>query len=565
MEQRTMTGPIGKLPGIALLLSLLIGSATLHAAVDATVDRQRLALGDTLRLTISATEDDEDVSGVDLSHLEADFEVLQRSTQSNTRIVNGKRTHNRQLIVEIAPRRKGRLTVPAFRVGTGITQAFTVTVSDAPQVDPGNETVLFEAELDRQEVYVQGQLILTLRLQQAINLDRRSISELELDNAFVLPLEQQSFQRTIDGRPWLVHEVRYAIFPEQSGTLEIPAQSFSARESRPRRSLFDSSANGRLIRRSTAALRVTVLPRPLEYPGGATWLPARAVTLKETWSADPATLKAGESVTRTIEIRGAGLQGAQLPPVTPGVTDGLKYFPDQPSIDDSEISSGVLGSRRDSVAIVPTRAGQVTLPEIQVPWWDTQAGELRVATLPALTLDIAPAAASAIDTGAVSASRPDTHSLAPSATADGSPLLWQLIAAGCAIGWLVTLLLLWRNTRRAAPPAGDEKEGLSSRTAYKQLLAVCASNQAVPARAALIRWTAALAGDETLTTLAAVAGVFPDEALQREIDSLERSLFSGSPSEWNGASLATEVKRLHKQAQQRESAQDESLTLYPAS
>ena len=100
-----MTGPIGKLPGIALLLSPLIGSATALAEVNATVDRQRLALGDTLRLTISATEDNEDISGVDLSHLEADFEVLQRSTQSNTRIVNGERSHNRQLIVEIAPRR----------------------------------------------------------------------------------------------------------------------------------------------------------------------------------------------------------------------------------------------------------------------------------------------------------------------------------------------------------------------------------------------------------------------------------------------------------------------------
>ena len=552
------------MPGIALLLSLLIGSAAVQAEVNATVDRQRLALGDTLRLTISATEDDEDISGVDLSHLEADFEVLQRSTQSNTRIVNGERTHNRQLIVEIVPRRKGMLTIPAFRVGAGLTRPVQVLVSDAPQVDPGDETVLFDAELDRDEVYVQGQLILTLRLQQAINLDRRSISELEMDNAFVLPLEQQSFQRTIDGRSWLVHEVRYAIFPEQSGTLEIPAQSFSARESRPRRSLFDTAGSGRLVRRSTPALQVQVLPRPTEYPSGATWLPARAVTLEETWSTNPATLRAGESITRTIEIRGVGLQGAQLPPISPGASEGLKYFPDQPSINDSETSTGILGSRRDSVAIVPTRGGQVTLPEVQVPWWDTETGELRVATLPARTLDIAAAAATGFDPDPAGVTPPRTTAEHVAPQAQASMLLWQLIAGVCALGWIVTLLFLWRSRQQANPAAPKEKENLSSRAAYKQLLAACASDQAAQARAALIMWSGAVTGHDTVTTLASVSGLFGDDALDQQIDSLERSLFSDAPSQWRGAPLAAEVQRLYKQSLQQQAEPGDSLALYPA-
>ena len=63
-------------------------------------------------------------------------------------------------------------------------------------------------------------------------------------------------QRNIDGRPWLVHEIRYAIFPEQSGSLEIPAQTFSARESKPRRSFFDLNSGGRQLRRTPRYLPV---------------------------------------------------------------------------------------------------------------------------------------------------------------------------------------------------------------------------------------------------------------------------------------------------------------------
>ncbi len=86
-------------------------------------------------------------------------------------------------------------------------------VGAAPDTHTGDQTVVFEAEVDQHNVYVQGQIILTLRVQQAVNLEGRSISELKLDNAFVKPLEQHSFQRTIDGRQWLVDELRYAIFP----------------------------------------------------------------------------------------------------------------------------------------------------------------------------------------------------------------------------------------------------------------------------------------------------------------------------------------------------------------
>ena len=66
---------------LALLLALMASAA--QAAVDATVDRNRVALGDTLQLTLSATEDDEDLGSVDLSGLQRDFEILQRSTRSN--------------------------------------------------------------------------------------------------------------------------------------------------------------------------------------------------------------------------------------------------------------------------------------------------------------------------------------------------------------------------------------------------------------------------------------------------------------------------------------------------
>ncbi|MEP5569659.1 MAG: BatD family protein, partial [Halioglobus sp.] len=364
---------------------LLVGQTgtLVYAAAEATVDRQQIAMGDTLQLVISATEDDEDLGTVSLDPLFNDWEILSRKTRSNTTIMNGKRNHNRQLQIELTPRRPGALIISTFQVGASKTTPVWVNVSKAPVVHSGKEAVLFEATVDSDSVYVQGQLILTLRLQQAVNLDGRSISDLQLPGAFVVPLEQKSFQRTINGRPWLVHEVRYAIFPEKSGVLEIPAQSFSARESGPRRSVFDT-AKGKLVRLQSKPINIDVLPRPSAYPG-STWLPARNIVVEEEWSTDPEKLRVGESVTRTIRLRGEGLQGAQLPPALLPATDGIKHYPDQPTIADAEISSGLLGSRSDSVAVVPTRTGEIELPAVEIPWWDTQTQAMRTAVIPART------------------------------------------------------------------------------------------------------------------------------------------------------------------------------------
>ena len=71
----------GKQRTLALLCGLWLCAAPALAAVDATLDRSRAVLGDSLRLTLTATEDEE-LSEVDLRPLLDDFEILRRSSSS---------------------------------------------------------------------------------------------------------------------------------------------------------------------------------------------------------------------------------------------------------------------------------------------------------------------------------------------------------------------------------------------------------------------------------------------------------------------------------------------------
>lgn len=551
------------LRGAALLITILAASASVQAALTASVDRDRVAMGDTIRLTITATND-EPINNTDPRPLLRDFEILQRSSSSNTSIINGEMTSSRQLILEITPKREGSLRIPALRVGRDETNYLLIAVGPATTA-AGDPLIDFVAELDQGSVYVQGQAILTLRIQQAVNLESRSVTELSLDDAFVKQLEQKTFQRTIGGRPWLVHEIRYAIFPEKSGSIEIPAQTFTARESSGRRSVFDIGNSGRQVQRKSKALTLKVLPRPNSF-SAPTWLPARKIEVKENWSTAPEKLRVGESATRRIMITGEGVQGAQLPPVLFPATPGLKYYPDQPVVSDTEVASGLLGSREDSAALVPTQAGNWKIPEIRIPWWDTAARKVRYAIVPAREIVVGPS----LDSGtALTLPNPtsvtdfDTTPIAVARQA-GSSSFWKWIALVSALGWAVTLLYLF--TRKSSPAAVKPTilENLSERAAFKSLLAACTSENTVEARRYLILWAASLFPNQNIHSLDAVEAKFDNAALSSEIEGMNRVLYGSSDASWSGATLIEVIKTLRSNHDSESKTGEEELQLYPS-
>jgi len=551
----------------ALVLWLALSPVTASAAVTATLDRNRVTLGDTFRLTITAT-DNEEISDSDLEPLRTEFEIMQRSTSSNTSIINGRMSRSRQVIVDLAPLREGTLTIPPLRIDSSTTPPLTVVVSPASDTHTDGETVVFEAEVDRDSVYVQGQIILTLRVQQSISLEQPSISPLELDDAFVKPLEQNSFQRTVNGQPWLVNEIRYAIFPERSGTLEIPAQMFAARVNQGRRGFFGHGSSGQLLRRASKPITVDVLPKPDSF-GASDWLPARGVTLQETWSTPPEQLRVGESATRTIRIIGDGLQGAQLPPILFAPIDGLKYYPDQPQISEQESENGLQGIRQDSAAVVPTRAGTYVIPQIRIPWWDTANAKVEYAVLPERKITVTAVEAANRPTAQQEASPVGDAASRPSPEDSPAPApvqdlrLWQALAGVAVLCWLATLLYVWRTRQAPGPQSSVAKPAGAPHNAFKALLAACAANDAPAARAAVIRWAAAIAPAHAILSLDAAARVFGDAELDRELSALNATLYRPGNPAWTGDSLATCARRLRALHHAQDAPESGELVLYP--
>jgi len=412
-----------------LLLLALCGNAA--AAVRASVDHDRVAVGEPVVLNIASDRDGEP----DFAPLASDFELQGRSVSSQTSIVNGSAASQRTWAITLAPRRSGALRIPALDVGGERTDpiALTVTEQPAPSARDG-APVFIENTLETDSPYVQQTVVYTLRLYYAVTLldgqlDAPSPPDAQLHQVG----NDVQGSTTLGGRRYNLIERQYLLTPERSGTLQLPAPTFRGRAMGEG---FDGMFDGGTIGARGQPKTLEVRPRPAQ--AAEPWLPAQAITL----SVDPPSgaLHAGEPFTLTVKLSGEGVTAAQLPDPQLSQIAGAQVYPEASTTQDSVRDGHLLAARTRRFAIVPNVAGVLLMPPIQQSWWDVRKDGAAVASVGVPTLEVLPGTVSTgSSSNGVMDAAPTIGDGASIATASSALRAWQFAAAIFALGWIATL------------------------------------------------------------------------------------------------------------------------------
>jgi hypothetical protein len=516
---------VGKLVrGLTLLVIAMAGS-TAVAEIRSDVDRRTISMGESLRLTVTG-DASERLDQLDLAALQFDWEILSTSSSTNTSFINGARSTTRTLTLDLLPVRDGILSIPSLSTGGNRTTPIAITVNPQVVSAGGDDSVRFDIDIDKRDVYIQEQLILTVTIEQAINLDGAEVTQLAIDGAIVEELTRRNFQRQINGRLWRVTQLRYAIYPQQRGMLEVPSLSLTAREVLPGRSLLGARL-GKRFKLSKDAIQVNVKPVPENFPGDV-WLPAVSLELRQSWSKPPESMEVGDSTTRTLTLAAEGLLSSQLPSIT-SMSDhsksaGIRVYPDQESSDQIERTDGFLGQRTRSEALVASGGGSWTLPEVSVPWWNTETDTLQFATLPSTTISV----------GTPVIETPSALDMTQVAAKPSSPPYW--LTALAASGWLLATVLswiVWRSRQRVNTEPSNPQPEDRLRPLLTALKASTAQRDAALTRDLLMRWATVHFG-ETVRTFQQLRSLCSD-ALAQETYILERTLYASGDEQWTGA------------------------------
>ena len=549
-----------QLAGLALLLLLSI-AAPATAAVEVSVDRNPVRLNDTFQLVFELDESPD--RDPDFSSLREDFLLLSNNRSSSISIINGNYRRSVKWTLQLMAKDAGEFEIPAIRFDDDLSKPLRIAVKPADPNSLPEDRLALEMQADDSEVYVQSQVLLTLRLLSAVDIAAYQFGDLAIDNLDTVaePLgDVRQYQTRVGDKAYLVLEKRFALFPQQSGRLEISPVLAEVRL--PTRRAYDPFQTGGEARRlRSQAVAVDVKPIPAAYDAPY-WLPARKLELREQWQADTDNLVAGEPVTRSLTLLADGLTAAQLPELRLEPVDGIKQYPDQPLLENQRTNAGIRGSREQKVALIPGSAGRYLLPPIELPWWNLETGRQEVALLPAREILVQPAP------GAADAAEPPLEAAAgggetavPAPPASGRSL-WPWVSLALAAGWALSLLYWWFRSRRAPLIPVAAIEVVSLRRARRDLQQACDADDATAARAALLGWGRALLAPRPIANLKQLCAVLGED-LQHQVEDLNRSRYARSQQAWRGASLWRLCRRLEAGQARDRGQSPELLPLNP--
>ena len=557
------------------ILLLITSHTALAANITARLSHNPVSLDESFHLiyeTDSSVDDDPD-----FSVLTKDFEILSSSQSTNMRSVNGSWSLKKTWDLALISKQAGIFTIPSVPFGTDTSPAVRVTVKPSTSNDlqgqSGQGAYFIEVTTDKRTAWVQSEIIYTIRFLTSININRPTLSEPETNDpdAIIEQLGQvASYQKLVNGMPYSVNELRFAVYPQHSGTLTFKPILFEGRVSSGQRSssLFDQfMQSGTLKRLRSKSVSVTIKPKPANITT-ADWLPAENVSIEEEWSEDITQLRTGEPVTRTLTIEAAGLTAEQLnAPEFPEVT-GVKQYPDKAVIENQRKRDGITGTKQIKVAMIPTQAGRYVIPEISIPWWNTRTGKQEFAQLPETVIEATGMASTSpmqppIEMVAPLAQtdEPQTASTTSAATVSDEdsikPGYWPWISLALAVGWITTTILFFRNNRTRMAPAKPQPLPpiLPLERAVEK---ACSKGDARKTKDALLEWAAVRWPNHAITSLADIANVSTAE-MSAQVNALNSALYSPHADKWEPRALLSAFHAFISQKRKSAKTQDSIL------
>jgi len=541
-----------KLSWLWLALGLLLLPCQTMASVSLQISPNPVTAGAAVQLNLSV----EDNPGQpDFNVLGDRLRIISQQSGSQITMTNGETRRVNTWTLQLIPTGTGPIQIPPIPVGYEMTQPVVLQVLPQTANPSKPQELILEASIEpdpnQSPGYVQQELIYSQRLLFSVQLNGGSLPPPQADGLVVQELgDRREYRTNRNGVSYSVMEWRYAIYPQRSGTLTIPGPAFSGQVVRSRGNGL-SGGFGNLFQQTrpitgvTPDISFTVKPSPLQAK--QPWLPARNATLSAVWPSGTPVVRVGEPVVRQLNLQIDGQIHTQIPHSILQINPGpdFRVYPEPITRESKASPQGVKTILTRRFTLVPNRPGQVRLPEITVPWWDTATDQQREARIEAITLNVAPALLSQTP------SNPESLPELPEGVPDPTPTvvetpaaspefiaakpttlrIWQLSSGLFGLLWLATLALLFRQHRNARidhEPAVQVDDAVKHRKALKL---ACANNDPQAAQAALQRYK-----QQHSLQLETTEG----QAFQAMVAKLNQRLYddrTATHSDWQGAAF----------------------------
>ncbi len=523
-----------------LLLSTAF-SVQAASSLTARVDKNPLMMGEELVLLL---ELDEKVpaNAVDFTPLSAHFQFGPPAVSQSMQIINGQSSQSTRWQLSLFANQPGTVQIPAFAVAGVRSEPITVEILPASQQGKGSAELFIESTLSSSKLHVQQMGYYEVKIFYSGDLQRGSLSQPELAQVTIEQIGKDiEGSELVNGQRYQTITRRYSLVPQQSGDYQLTAPWFQGEMIDRSSSRYDYFAKTKAVSAQGQTLSFQV--KPIETGFEGQWLVSELVTLQEEWSADPTQLVQGEPITRTITLTAMDLADHQLPDLQINLPAGIKSYDEKPQSKKAERKGRMVAQKVFTSALIANQQGQLLLPAVRLPWWNSIKGEIDYAELPARELQVIAnpqqqAQANMTPVTAVGAAEPATVAAGPV-----NPWHWNYLSTALFLLWLltVTAFAVWyfwqRITRIGAGTAASGPVAASDvKFNANRFKTACQQHDAELVSTFLLRW-----GRETFASdirhLSQLLPLLPAGELKLQLEKLAYQQYQREAVAWQGDAL----------------------------
>lgn len=363
----------------------------------AYVDKSEVTLDDQITLTIEVSGK-QNVPDPELPLIE-DFEVHSSGRSTSFSFVNGKVSSSVTYNYTMVPKKEGQFYIGAatlkykgqsyqtqpIEIVVKAGRALTRKVPSGEQIKgeaiPGAGELLLQSSLDKKEAYVGEQITLELKFYTSVRLlDQPQLTSPSYTGFWVEELSpQKQYYQVIEGKRYLVNEIKKALFATASGDFtvepfELRATVEGKRQRRDPFSIFDDEffglGRGREIRLKSDPLSVKILPLPEigEVPSFAGAVGSFEISL----AADTAQVEMNQPITMRIKLSGVGNIKTIGPPRFPELPD-FRHYSSGSSENVNNRSDRISGSKIFEEVFIPKSPGKFSFQAIKYTFFNPES------------------------------------------------------------------------------------------------------------------------------------------------------------------------------------------------
>ncbi len=388
---------------------------------DASVDKTQVMLNEQLTLTVSVSGNVKSIPQPELPVLD-EFTVYSAGRSQNFTYSNGRLSSSVVFNYILIPRKAGQLTIGPARIKlekeTYQTAPIEITVvsedeTPAPPAEPSGKDekatkpqlkgkeLFMETVVDKKKAYVNEQITLTLRFYQGARL---------FDNPEYTPPSQTGFwsedlppkkqyHKVINGKQYLVQELRTALFPTSTGKLTIGPAELKCMVEDPDRlfgrdpfAMFDRDLlsllrQGKPMILKSKPIEVEVLPLP--EIGKPANFSGTVGDYRMKVGPDETKVEVGQPITLKATISGVGNVKSVGKPAIPELPD-FRTYSSGSSENVSKKNYKVQGSKTYEEVLIPKNAGKYTIPPVEFSFFDPRAKSYKTLKSEPILLTVLP-------------------------------------------------------------------------------------------------------------------------------------------------------------------------------